>query len=171
MRTFLPALCLFLLFSTSNAQIYRNYDKLLSAGVRYATFNKEVPEYEFIPVNASLENIFIDKWVGHKMAVGGGIETGYFQYIIGTHTYEVVQLSLLVNFHYTFNRQFEIFAGMLPGYYFDSYENTSIDASGMDGFNNQFMFGARYFIIEKLGIYTRMVIDDFGAEAGLTFKF
>ena len=93
------------------------------------------------------------------------------------HIYDVVQLSLLANVHYTFNRQFEVYGGIRPGYYFDSYgndnvgENASIDASSMDGFNNQFIFGARYYIMPQLGIYTRMLIDDFGAEAGLTFKF
>ncbi len=171
MKTLVLTLGLLLFFSTSNAQKYHTNDRLLSAGIRYATLNNEVPKYDFIPINLSLENIFIDKWVDHKMAVGGGIEAGYFKYILGPRIYEVKQLSLILDFHYTFNRQFEVYAGVLPGYYFDSYENTSIDHSGMDGFNNQFMLGARYFIIPALGVYTRMLINDYGAEAGLTFRF
>lgn len=177
MRILIVTLGLFLLFSDCDAQMYRKYDNLLSAGVRFGTFNDEAPEYKFIPVNASLEHIFIDKWNNHKMAVGGGIETGYFTYTLGNNTCKVVQLSLLANVHYTFNRQFEVYAGIRPGYYFDSYANTangeytSADASSMDGFNNQIVFGARYYILPQLGIYTRMLIDDFGTEAGLTFKF
>lgn len=171
MRIILITLSFFLLFSTSHAQKYRNVNYLISGGVRVATFGNETADYSFVPVNLSVEKILIDKWVNHKMALGGGIEAGYFEYTRASRNYRVETVSLLVSFHYTFNRQFETFAGVLPGYSFDTYENTSIDASGFDGFNNSFMFGARYYFIPELGVYTRALISDFGIECGLTFMF
>ena len=171
MKTILLTFSLFLLIMNSFSQAYRKNDKIISAGIQVATLMDDDAKYSFVPVNASFENIFINKNATNKLALGAGIETGYFKYALVANNYQVVEVSLFVSLHYSFTPRFETYLGIMAGYDFDSYNDEVAGVDGYDGLNSKAFLGIRYFLTPKLGIYTRILTSSLETECGVSYKF
>lgn len=170
MKTVLLSFCLFLLIMNSYSQVYQKNDKVISIGIQVASLMDDGTKYQFIPINASFENIFIDKKALNKLALGAGIESGYFIYTLENNDYQVFDESLYLSLHYSFTPHLETYLGLMVGYYFDSYNNEIAGVGGYGGLNSKAFLGVRYFVTPKLGIYTRILTTSLATECGISYK-
>lgn len=171
MKKYFPLIYLLFTFGSVFPQCYEEGDKVIGSGIQMISLAGEETTYGFLPLCISGEYVFTTHWLDNKLALSGGIEAGYFEYKLYTGTYQVEKASVFASLHYSFTPYLEAFAGLKPGYYFDSYNNEIAGLDGYKGLNNEAFLGTRWYIIPHLGVYARVLTSNVYTEFGVSVKF
>jgi hypothetical protein len=107
----------------------------------------------------------------NNLTLGVGLNATYFRHQISGSNYGVMGIGLPVSLHYNFFPRATAFIGYMPGWYIDGYKPKSDSAnSGYEGLYSELFLGIRYFVINRIAVFTQLSTSDFMVNLGVSLK-
>lgn len=173
MTYFKPTFLFVLILSCQalHSQSYSKGDLLLSMNAGIVNFRNGENDitWKGMPVATSLEYMLLNK---NDLTFGVGFNATYFRHHLNNINYGVLGIGIPISLHYNLLPRATVYAGFLPGLYFDGYEPVAdAEYSGYGGLYSEMFAGVRYFVVKRLALYAQISTGDFRIDAGVTYKF
>jgi len=162
----------FILISLAlHSQSYTKGDLLLSlkAGIIKMNNGENIElNWQGTPVSTSIEYMILNR---NKLTLGLGLDATYFRHQLNSKNFGILGIGAPVSLHYNFFPRITAYAGYMPGWYFDGYkpEDDSVN-SGYGGLYSEMFLGLRYFVVDRLAVFTQVSSGDFMLSLGVSIK-